>query len=276
MIATQNQSVKHGPERATEITPNTSRGELAQQWLPSRSITHQPKSGLNPLADAAAYLFSIMGKLKQTTSPRNLNKLQKELIQEINTFQEMVQTLGYNSEYLLVCRYALCAAFDDIITNTAWGGQGQWDTYNLLSAFKQDAQHQDRFFVILDRLIKNPTLYIDLMEFMYICLSLGFKGHYRNTEYNHYQLEQITETLYQHIRAYRGSFSKTLSPTPLKTARSTPPAPEEKASIAFPMLVTAIVMLLIFLSLGYLLDTLSNDIYQDLLQPRNSIAHETV
>jgi len=32
--------------------------------LPSKFITHHPKAGINPLVDAAAYLFSVIGKLK--------------------------------------------------------------------------------------------------------------------------------------------------------------------------------------------------------------------
>src|SRR5579872_4701201 len=142
--------------------------------LPTRGkfITHHPKAGVNPLVDAAAYLFSIMGRLKQIKSYRHLNKLHKELVAEINTFQDTTKSHGYSSEYILVSRYALCATLDDIITNTTWGSQGQWDNYSLLTVFNQESAQQERFFIILERLIKDPSLYIELMEFMYLCLSL--------------------------------------------------------------------------------------------------------
>ena len=157
---------------------------------------HHQKSGLNPLVDAAAYLFSIMGKLRQLKSYRHLSKLRKELIDEINQFQEVVKAQQYSSEYILVSRYALCATMDDIIANTPWGSQGQWEAHSLLAAFNQEALSQERFFIILERLVKDANLYIDVMEFMYICLSLGFKGQYRSTEFNQNQLEQITNALY--------------------------------------------------------------------------------
>lgn len=230
--------------------------------LQSNSAAHHPKAGVNLVVDAAGYLFSIIGKLKDLTSYRQLGKLQKELIQEVETFQASLQSHGYNAEYIIVTRYILCAALDDIIANTTWGAQGQWDSHNLLAAFNQDMQHQDKFFTIMERAIKEPAVYIDLMELMYICLSMGYKGQYRSTEHNQYQLEQITNSLYKHIRAYRGSFSKTLSPTPLKTAKPTAASVKGKTSYLLIFFVTACVIMAIFIGLGYLMDVISNEPYE--------------
>lgn len=243
--------------------------------LESRIITHNPKAGLNPLADAAGYLFSVIGKLKQIKSYRQLSKLQKEIAQEINTFQETIKSHGYNSEYIIVCRYVICATFDDVIANTSWGGQGQWDNYSLLASFNQDTLHHDKFFNILERAVKEPSLYIDLMEFIYICLSMGYKGQYRSTEHSQYQLEQITNNLYKHIRAYRGSFSKMLSPTPLRLTRQTATkTPGNNSSPLFIFFVTACIIMIIFISLGYLMDVISNEAFKNIAQIENPASHK--
>lgn len=290
MIATHNQqntkdSLPLGTN--TEISPASENenaiGRLkdlnatpSQLLLPSRIVTHNPNAGLNLLADSAGHLFSILGKLKQLKSYRQLNKLQKELIQEINAFQEAIKNHGYNAEYIVICRYILCATFDDILSNTTWGSQNQWNDHSLLAAFNQDVQHQDKFFTIMERAIKEPASYIDLMEFMYLCLSMGYKGQYRSTEHSQYQLEQITNTLYKHIRAYRGSFTKTLSPTPLKIAKPVAKlAPRNNPSLAFIFCVTACVIMAIFVSLGYLMDVISNEAYQNIAQIENSVSNET-
>lgn len=245
-----------------------------QSLLTNKFITHTAKAGLNPLVDAAAYLFSVMGKLKQLKTYRHFSKLQKELIVEINQFQEAAKSLSYSSEYILVTRYALCATFDDIISNTSWGAQGKWDSFNLLAVFNQDVASNDRFFVILERLIKDPDLYIDLMEFMYICLSLGFKGNYRATEYGSSQLEHITNNLYKRIRAYQGDFTKTLSPYPIRPHHLPKPA-NKPTSYGFIASCTLITVLTIFIGLGYLLDTISNQAYQELMRIGKSILYET-
>lgn len=245
-----------------------------QSLLTNKFLSHAPKAGLNPLADAAAYLFSIIGKLKQLKTYRHLNKLQKELVLEINQFQEAAKTQGYSSEYILVSRYALCATFDDVVGNTTWGGQGQWDSFSLLTVFNQEGMNNDRFFIILERLIKDPTLYIDVMEFMYICLSLGFKGNYRTTEYGSSQLEQITNALYKRIRAHHGDFTKVLSPYPIKPHHRTK-AVKKMSPYWFIGSCTAIVILVIFIALGYMLDSISNQAYQELMHIGKSILYET-
>jgi len=263
-------------EQDTIINKVQALNASAQLLLPSRVVSHNPKAGLNPIVDAAGYLFSIIGKLKAIKTYRQLNKLQAELIQEINLFHETVKNHGYSSEYIVVCRYVLCAITDEIICNTSWGGQGQWDAFSLLAAFNQDTHHQDKFFSIMERTIKEPALYIDLMELMYICLSMGYKGQYRTTEHSQYQLEQITNNLYKHIRAYRGSFSKTLSPTPLKSSKSTAkPKIQRKTSLFFIFVVTACVMMTIFVSLGYLMDVISNEAYKNIAQLGKSNKYDT-
>src|SRR3990167_6130301 len=243
--------------------------------LPNRTVIHRPNAGLNPLADTAAPLFSMLGKLKQLNTYRQLNKLQKELIQEINVFHETAITLGYNSEYAAVCRYILCATVDDIILNTAWGGQNQWETYSLLKAFNQDTQHQDKFFIILERAIKEQILYIDMMELMYLCLSMGYKGQYRSTEHSQYQLEQITNNLYKHIQAYLGSFSRALSPTPFKMTKLKKQKPLQKNNFSplFILLLAAYAILIIFASLDFLTDKISNETYQHITEIKSLDSH---
>ena len=239
-------------------------------------MPHHPKAGLNPLVDTAGYLFSVIGKIKHLKSYRHLNKLQKELIQEINTFDEAIKTLGYQAEYLVVCRYVLCATLDDIICNTSWGGQGQWESYSLLSTFNQDVQHQDKFFTILERAIKEPAHYIDIMELMYICLSMGYKGSYRTTEHSQYQLEQITNNLYKHIRTYRGNFSKTHSPAPLKSSKLTQKtSTKQTLSLSLLLFITACIVMIIFIGLSYLMDTISNEAFKNIAHIEKPISDKT-
>lgn len=263
-------------EPAPTIASLPSKNDAATQLLLSgKFVTHTAKAGLNPLVDASAYLFSIMGKLKQMKSYRHMTKLRKELIKEINAFQDVAKSQGYSSEYILVTRYALCATLDDIITNTPWGAQGQWDNHTLQAAFNQEAINQERFFVILERLVKDPNLYIDIMEFMYICLSLGFKGHYRSSEFNNNQLEQITNALYKRIRAYRGDFSKTLSPFPIKTTPVHKQNHLKNMPVWLIVLLIASISLILFAGIRYMLNITSTQAYQDLTRMGKVTSYES-
>jgi len=249
-----------------------------------RIITHQPKAGLNPIADAAANLFSIAGQIKPLNNYRHLSKLHQELMQEIQTFQNTAKSQGYSSEHILVSRYALCATLDDVIKNTSWGSQGQWDQYSLLSAFHPDTVNPDRFFIILERIIKEPALYIDILELMYICLSLGFVGPYRSIQatseelksnpYNNFQFEKIIQNLYQQIRAYRGDFHKNLSPYLLKPIKM-PSKPNPTPSMGWTLILMSCFVLMVMSGLGYSLGTMITQIDQDLKQIGKSSLYET-
>src|SRR5688572_2836656 len=172
-----------------------------------QGIRHHPKAGLNPLVDTAAYLFSVISKIKPLKSYQDLQKLHQELVNHITLFQDNAKAQGYGSEYVLVCRFALCATLDDIIANAEWA-ENQWNSYSLLTTFSQEASQPERFFMILERISQDPTLYIDAMEFMYVCLSLGFKGNYRYSEYGQTKLEEITHALYKKIVKTREDFTK--------------------------------------------------------------------
>lgn len=245
-----------------------------QLLLPGRNFAHNTQSGLNPVVDAASYLFSVLGKLKQLKAYHHLSLLKDELILEINTFQESLQTQAYNAEYAIVCRYILCATFDDIISNTVWGSQGQWESHSLLNSFNPEGHQEDKFFTIMERAVKEPNIYIDLMELMYICLSSGYKGHYRATEHSQYQLEQIHNHLFKHIRAYRGNFSKALSPAPFKFSKIAKKSRKNNTSFLLIGIVTTCVIMTIFISLGYLMDVISNEAYSNILQIENTVSHD--
>lgn len=277
MIASTQNNQHH---QVASVVPVSSARKPTPLFLPQSLTTHDPKAGLNPLADACSTIFSTIGKLKRLKTLRQLASVQRELIQEINSFQAVIKGHGYNAEYIAVCRYILCAFLDDIIANTSWGGGGHWENYALLNAFHQDLNHHEKFFVLIERSIKEPALYIDLLELIYICLSLGYKGQYRSTEHNQYQLEQITNNVYKHIRAYRGSYSKILSPKPYNaipssTSPKTNNATKQKSSLGLVSLMTACAIMIIFISLGYLLDIIANEAFKTVKEIQVSTVGES-
>lgn len=255
----------------THFNPTT------QQLLLSKIIIHTPEAGLNTLVDTAAYLFSIMGKLKHIKSYRRLDKLSNELKQEIENFQQnaSASNFEYMAEYIPVACYALCVTLDDIISNTPWGSQGKWEPYSLLVSFNQDSISRDSFFIILERLISDPAHYIDLMEFMYICLSLGFKGHYNHSTFDHEQLEQIINALYKRIRAHRGDFSKVLSPFVVRPRVANKQSFMHKIPIWLVTLLSINIIIALFAGARYLLDISSNQTYQNFSGMEKSASYET-
>ncbi len=118
-------------------------------------------------------------------------------------------------------------ALDYLISDTPWGGQGKWNDYSLVKAIFDEAASQESFFIILERVIIEPDSYMDVVEFMYICLSFGMRcrNDAGSNEFTRDQHEQISNFLYKYIQAYRGNVSKVLSPFPIR-AKQLPPEPK--------------------------------------------------
>ena len=284
MITTQNQQAQ-SDNKAPESTasPETTQLSPTQNSIkalilpPSLQMQqpiaiHHASAGLNPMVDAASYIFTVMGQLKTTEDFQHLPKLQEELLHEIDAFEQAVKQHHYNGEYIQVAKYVICAAFDELISNTSWG-EKEWQPYSLLAAYGQDLNHQEKFYTILEHAVKEPAYYIDLMELMYICLSLGYTGHYQGNEHEHMQLDQITSSLYKYIRAYRGNISRLLSPAPIRAPRSAannlPRASTSHWSI---LLFTACVITTLFIGLGYLMEMISNEAISNLSDLQKTVA----
>ncbi|MDX1901214.1 MAG: type IVB secretion system protein IcmH/DotU [Gammaproteobacteria bacterium] len=190
--------------------------------LSSQLLTHLPEVGVNPLVDEAADLFSFMGHLKHLRECHSLEKLHQALIEKIQAFQQSILVQRYHpdqlAEYNTLCCYALCATLDGIISHAPWCSEEQWQANALVPRFVANPPSASDFFIILERMVRDPAIYIDVIEFMYLCLSFGMKmDNASGSEFNHEQLEHIMHALYQRIRSYRGHFSKTLSPFPIKS-----------------------------------------------------------
>lgn len=169
-----------------------------------QSKTYTAQSGINPLITAANPLFSLASKLSKLDDYADLEKLQKSLCHEIKAFESNAHTHGYSNDQILIARYSICATLDEIIQNTPWGMQKDWQQYSLLYQFQGDTWGGEIFFLILERLMCEAKDAVDLLEFKYLCLSTGFMGKYRILEKGGEQIAKVTDDLYRLIRDIRG------------------------------------------------------------------------
>lgn len=96
--------------------------------------------------------------------------------------------------------------------NTIWGSNSTWASQSLLSTLHNETSGGETFFVILDKLLRDPNASLDLIELMFICISLGFRGSYAIMDRGHEKLEELRNIVFEHIRRRRGEFPQELSP----------------------------------------------------------------
>jgi type VI secretion system protein ImpK len=113
---------------------------------------------------------------------------------------------GYPEETRMRARYALCATVDDIAQNLPGIGSdgAEWARRSLVVMFFRENIGGDRFWQLVDELLKLPYDNRELIELYAACLAAGFEGRFRVMPDGKARLQQIMHSLYgalEHPRA---------------------------------------------------------------------------
>jgi len=179
----------------------------------------QTNFGLNPLVSASSTLIAVFTKIRETVNHTNVGELHQRLVSELKLFESRSKEAGVKPETILAARYILCTTLDEAALNTPWGAESAWTQRSLLSVFHNETEGGEKFFILLDRMRNAPSENIDILELMYIFLSLGYEGQYRVAHRGRDSLEQLRDDVFQIIRRYRGEYERTLSPNWQGTGR---------------------------------------------------------
>ena len=167
---------------------------------------------LNALTGAAATLLSEVVRLRHSHSAEDLSSLREYLITEIKLFEHRTLQEGMESSQVMAARYVICTTIDEAVVTTPWGNESEWSQMSLLSSFHNETFGGEKFFLLLERLSRNPVKHLAMLELMYLCLSLGFEGKYRVLPRGMQELELIRASLFRQLRQLRGDIPREISP----------------------------------------------------------------
>lgn len=197
------------PRQAPPAQPR--HGASGPPRVDSEAAYFRTASGLNPLVNTAATLIAVFEKTRQSMSHPDVAGLHQRLTNEIRAFESRLREMGVRQETVLAARYVLCSALDEAVLNTPWGSESAWAQRTLLTVFHNETSGGEKFFLILDRMRQSPAENLDMLELIYILLSIGFEGRYRLQQRGRDALEQIKDELFTIIRRYRGEYERSLS-----------------------------------------------------------------
>ncbi len=172
----------------------------------------QGMTGMNRINAAGATLFSLVSRIRNRAQHMDPEKLRRSVVAEVRAFENRALQTGVDAQEVKIARYAICATLDDVVLNTPWGGQSIWAQQSMVGTFHKETVGGDRFYDLLARLEKEPGNNIDLLEFLYMCLSLGFEGRLRVEPNGNDKHMNIRAGLARIIRGQRGVVEKDLSP----------------------------------------------------------------
>ncbi len=199
-------------------TPELDAFGLPQPAAPAAPKAAAPKAtqvaltGMNQLTACATSLFALISRIRNRAQHMDPDKLRQSVVAEVRAFENRALKAGITAQNVKVARYALCATLDDVVLNTPWGGQSSWGLQSMVGTFHRETVGGDRFYDLLARLEKEPATNIDMLEFLYMCMSLGFEGRLRVEQGGSEKHLQIRAGLARIIRGQRGNVERDLSP----------------------------------------------------------------
>lgn len=239
---------------------------LSPQYPPSFGYSAQQDfipSGVNPLVCAAAGLVALPGQLLTMASHHDVDGLRNQVLEEIKAYENKARVAAIDTDVTYTARYVLCAFIDEAVLNTIWGSDSSWNNQSLLSTLHNETSGGETFFMILDRLLKDPNASLDLLELMFICISLGFKGKYSVLDRGHEKLEELKGIIFEQIRRRRGEFPQELSPH-WQSQSGQRTSMRNYIPLWVVVAVASALLLAIFLGFSLVLDETADPVYEAL------------
>ncbi|HHF2955952.1 type VI secretion system protein TssL, long form [Vibrio diabolicus] len=220
--------------------------------------------GNNPLLAEANGLLSIIGQIRATATHSDPLFLKETLAQKLRDYENRLRHHDVDLDTIDTARYCLCCSLDEAVLNTNWGGHSFWSHDSLLSSFYASSQGGEAFFKYLDKCMAQPDTNLDLLELMYVCLSLGFLGQYRlekNGLESHRKLRrQIIAILKSYGRGIPQELSNNIEQHILNGSKAS-----DRAPLWVVCSVTAALLVCIFMYFSYELNRASNRTFSQLV-----------
>ena len=203
-------SAGRGPRAAAVAPPVAATG-----WAPAPPAEAAgelpPYASLNPLVQAAAPLLTAAPRLRAMLRHPNPAALRVSLGEGIKRFEAAARAQNLPNDQIVAARYVLCTLLDESASSTPWGGSGAWSAQSLLVQFHNEGWGGEKVFQLLTRLAQQPDQHRNLLELVWVALSLGFEGRYKVLDNGKAQLDSVRERLAQMLRQNSGDADKTLS-----------------------------------------------------------------
>ena len=219
----------------------------------------------NAIVDKAGYLISLCCQLRIVDGHHDVAGLRQQCIDLIKSYEQDLRNESLNPELIQSARYCICCFIDETVLNTKWGENSQWSSESLLSTFHNETFGGEHFYILLDNALQNPTTKWQLLELMYLCLSLGFIGKMRFEEQGQSKLEDYREAAYQVVKDNKPESKRDLSPGwKDKIAKGA----ELQQSFPIWVAVTffAAVMLFVYMGFSYKINEYLSPVYDELTQ----------
>ncbi len=147
--------------------------------LTSATPLRDTRASDNPLVRAFAALLGIAPELERAIAPDNPDLLRTRLLENLTYARDGAVSLGVPLTRADQGAWFVGALLDDVALNTPWGGSSGWPRQPLVASMYGNVDAGERFYDLAEDLLRYPERDPQLMELVFLCLSLGFRGKHR-------------------------------------------------------------------------------------------------
>jgi len=194
----------------TVVTARKNRGPKTPIAVSSSKA--YPRLGCSELVAAAGELLAVPSQLRQITGNIDINQLHSFIKMQVHSFENKALSVCDDSQIRIDSSYILCALIDEAVQNTPWGENSSWSQSPMLSIFHHETYGGERVYDILAQALQTPNRYEDILEIIYLALSLGFMGKLRVDPQGPIKIEQYRSQIYDVLNRSREELQLKLSP----------------------------------------------------------------
>ncbi len=156
------------------------------------SAVPEPHDG-PALIGPAMPLLQLMARLRTMATQPDAAELRGRTEDQLRVFEAQSEKAGVPADQIKRGHYALCVSLDDLVLNTPWGARGAWANAPLVATFHPTIG-PERFFGMLRQMQEKAATFRPVLELMFVCLSLGMLGQYRDQKGGAAEVEALRQS----------------------------------------------------------------------------------
>ena len=183
---------------AAGLTPS----RLADDDVP---LAATPPKIRNIMLAEAEPVLALLAAVRAGRVRLAMPELHRRCAAAIARFDDAIRP-HYPEEKRQRAKYAVCATADDIAQNLPGAGTdgAEWARRSMVVQFFQENIGGDRFWQLVDDMLRVPGDNLDLIELFHACLAAGFEGRFRVMPDGRRRLHEIMARLHgalPHVRS---------------------------------------------------------------------------
>jgi len=190
------------PESIAPGGPQLAPSRLADDDVPQPA---SPRKLRSLMVTEATPVLAMAAGVRSGRLRMALPQLHRQAGHGIAAFERAISR-DYATEVRQRAKYALCATVDDIAQNLPGIGSdgAEWARRSLVVQFFQENIGGDRFWQLVDDMLRDPAANRELIELYHACLAAGFEGRFRVMPDGRRRLHEIMARLQgalEHVRS---------------------------------------------------------------------------